>query len=224
MKKTKKAFTLVEMTITVIILALIIVSTFSLLFKPMSEFYLKTQSENFEEYFAFIQNKNLAEANPNINSHMTLTINNSDSDYYQAKLISTIGSTTTDIDVLDIQYIAGFSQLLKPASSASITLNLCSGLSNNSKINFCNASNEVICDEDYYFAIKSKLFNIFYVILIKTPSQKACTPEVYINKIENFSVCSETVSYVCGTDGLTYKNECYAGLNNIDVDYAGECE
>jgi type II secretory pathway pseudopilin PulG len=220
----KKAFTLVEMAITVIILALIITGTFTLLFKPMSEFYLKTQTENFEEYFAFIQNKNLAEANPNINSHMTLKIDNSSSDYYQAKLISTIGSTTTDIDVLDIQYFAGFSQLIKPAPSSSMTFNLCSGLSNNSKINFCDSSNNIICDEDYYFAIKSKMFDIFYVVLIKTPSQKACTPEVYINKIDDFSTCSESVSYVCGTDGLTYKNECYAGLNNLEVDYEGECE
>ena len=47
---------------------------------------------------------------------------------------------------------------------------------------------------------------------------------MYINKVIDFTNCSSTVSYVCGTDDLTYKNTCYAGLNNIEVDYAGECE
>ena len=37
-------------------------------------------------------------------------------------------------------------------------------------------------------------------------------------------VCNEIWDPVCGVDGNTYSNSCYADCENVGIDYAGECE
>ncbi|KAK1733483.1 hypothetical protein QTG54_015898 [Skeletonema marinoi] len=36
-------------------------------------------------------------------------------------------------------------------------------------------------------------------------------------------ICTEDYTPVCGVDGTTYSNRCYAGAANVEVDYEGEC-
>ncbi|KAG2487707.1 hypothetical protein HYH03_013706 [Edaphochlamys debaryana] len=36
-------------------------------------------------------------------------------------------------------------------------------------------------------------------------------------------MCPKTKDPACGTDGVTYANACYAGCNEVEVDYIGNC-
>lgn len=37
-------------------------------------------------------------------------------------------------------------------------------------------------------------------------------------------ICTEIYEPVCGVDGITYTNACFAGLKKVDIAYEGECE
>jgi hypothetical protein len=37
-------------------------------------------------------------------------------------------------------------------------------------------------------------------------------------------VCSDDYDFVCGCDGVTYSNECYAAAAGISIRHHGQCE
>jgi hypothetical protein len=65
-------------------------------------------------------------------------------------------------------------------------------------------------------------------------SSNDCNPDEYCAKAEGDcdgagecfprpDICPEIWHPVCGCDGQTYANECYAAMEGVSVDYAGEC-
>ena len=52
------------------------------------------------------------------------------------------------------------------------------------------------------------------------------TGQVFVEEIVNDDepmFCPEVYEPVCGVDGVTYSNSCFAGLENVQVAYEGEC-
>lgn len=42
-------------------------------------------------------------------------------------------------------------------------------------------------------------------------------------RIEDQTMCIQIFDPVCGIDGMTYSNSCFAGVNNVEIAHSGEC-
>ena len=65
-----------------------------------------------------------------------------------------------------------------------------------------------------------KIFITLFIVLFKSIAFADCIDE---SNISDDYFCTENWSPVCGCDGITYSNDCYAGAKGVSSWTQGEC-
>jgi len=177
-KEIKKGFTLIELTLTLMIIAILAGLGFEMLLKPALGLSLDGTVSDFIEFFQYVQVRNETFVTSTSTAYL-LSFNNTATDFYA----SYIGSVSTStIDKFILLQNTFFSS---PSSGDHIDLRFCYGnsdfvfnTSNPAPRLLCNSSNEPICDTNYTVTVKSSMFNLTRSLVISTSSTDECVPKL----------------------------------------------
>lgn len=179
-KELKKGFTLVELTITLFIIAFLAGLGFEMLLKPAMGVTLDGTVSDFIQFFQYVQARNETFATSTSNVYYLRFANTAvDSDYYA----SYIG--TPETNMIDRMVLLQNVMFTSPTSENNIDLHFCYGspdfywdTTNPKPRLLCDASNEIICDTNYTITVKTSMFSLTRSLLISTSSTDECVPKL----------------------------------------------
>jgi len=191
-KKTKKAFTLVELSIVIGILVIIAFFSLDFLLDTTSRYSVDNSADNILQFFKKIQNQNQL--------YGIQGFSTDDQTYYGIVFKRGTGNTSSyysykkiNTDILESFSLSNYLYFSSLAENTTTDVHFCANMnfelpvdpfvSSDSLSYLCDASGVLICDTNYTITIKSRMNGYQKTIIINTDKNDyGCMPTVYIQE------------------------------------------
>ncbi len=191
-KKTKKAFTLVELSVVIGILVIISFFSLNFLLDTVNKYAVDNVSENILQFFKKVQNQNAVYGIPGFSVE--------DQTYYGLVFKRGTGNTSSYFsykkvatDVLEEFPLSNYLYFSTLNENAELDIHFCANMNFNlpvdpftaddSLIYLCDDNGVIVCDNNFSIIVKSRMNGYQKEIVINTDKDDyGCKPTVYIQE------------------------------------------